>query len=100
MSDELTCEVCGGYRCAVRYSHTPMEIARGLEYKITSFITSRPGVDIDQIAGFVGVKQGPAGNPMRSPLNLALVALRDRGVIRTNSQWGAPRFFLARETCA
>jgi hypothetical protein len=61
---------------------------------VLALITARPGVDIGQIAGAVGVAQGTRSNPLDSPLNRALMRLRDAGIIRTNNQWGDPRFFL------
>jgi hypothetical protein len=65
-----------------------------LEPKILALLKERPGLDLAQLAELLNVKKGPADNPLKSPLNKCLADLRDLGKIRTNNQWGEPRFFL------
>jgi hypothetical protein len=71
-----------------------------LELQILRALQERPGLDLGQISGITGIKRGPSDNPLASRLNQTLKSLRDNGEIRTNNQWGDPRFFLTSEVKA
>ncbi len=74
-----------------------MTIDLRLGNKIVGALSARPGLDLFQLAEITGVKAGTGDNPLRSHLNQTLAQLRDVGIVRTNNQWGAPRFFLVKE---
>lgn len=71
---------------------------RTLDNEIVGLLQRRPGLDLFQLAQLTEIKQGSQDNPLASPLNQTLKRMRDAGRIRTNNQWGAPRFFLCLES--
>jgi hypothetical protein len=75
-----------------------MRNERTLDDEIVGLLQRRPGLDLRQLAQLTEIRQGSADNPLASPLNQTLKRMRDSGRIRTNNQWGEPRFFLVWES--
>lgn len=67
--------------------HTPsmFEGEAGLRGRIRGYLQEHPNADLHQIGKALGVEPGPAENPMSSPLNKALVAMRDAGEIEVRT---------------
>lgn len=66
-----------------------------LDAAILAHLEQNPGASIRDIGDAVDVKPGFGRDPMKSPLNQALVKLRDGGMIDVhNPQWGEPTFTL------